>query len=252
MSQSKYTFYCTGLHKSKYVGSYVCQALQKLSKPVESFCFEDIPIVYGVLAGAGDIIRKCHTARLPYVHIDNGYFKAGYPDGYYRVTKSGERVYVSTPASQVRFDTLGIPLQPIRRGKTIVLCAPSELGCYTTPYDKLSPKEWIECITAYVRSEGLQHRIIVTHKQGGEYTLPDAISEADWVIGCSSNTIIDALAYGVRAVDMAPWLPYSLPVARSRSDWEQRRDNYFNNLAYCQMKLSEFTQERIENARYSD
>ena len=252
MSQSKYTFYCTGLHKSKYVGSYVCQALQKLSKPVESFCFEDIPIVYGVLAGAGDIIRKCRMARLPYVHIDNGYFKPGYPDGYYRVTKSGERCYEYKSLNCDRFDKLQIELKPFHYGTVVVLCAPSELGCLSTPYDRLSPNEWIKCITAYIRSEWIDSRIIVTHKQGGEYRLADVIDQADWVIGCSSNTVIDALTMGVRAVDMAPWLMQRMPIERDMRTWEVFRAHYFNRLANQQMKLNEFTRERIENACYSD
>ena len=253
MNQSKYAFYCTGLHKSKYVGSYVCQALQKLSKPVESFCFEDTPIVYGVLAGAGDIIRKCRMARLPYIHIDNGYFKSGYPDGFYRITKNAERGYVDYMCTRSwRFQELGLVPKPMRAGELVVLCAPSELGCFATPYDKLTPKEWVQCMTAYVRSEGLSHEIVVTHKQGGEYRLPDVIDRADWVIGCSSNTIVDALMHGVRARDMAPWLPFLLPTERSLHHWEVFRADYFNRLAYHQMKLSEFTRERIENACYSD
>ena len=252
MEQSRYTFYCTGLHKSKHVGSYVCQALQKLSKPVDSFCFEDIPIVYGVLAGAGDIIRKCRMARLPYVHIDNGYFRPGYSDGYYRITKCGERSYVDVPVDPQRFYDLDIPLLPMRRSKYIVLCAPSELGCYATPYDKLSPSVWTNCMRAYINSLGLKQKVFVTHKQGGEFKLSDLLSEADIVIGCSSNTVIDALAHGIRAVDMAPWLRYLFPTTRILSEWATIRHDYFTNLAYRQMRLCEFTRERIENVYYSN
>ena len=252
MFQSKYTFYCTGLHKSKYVGSYVCQALQKLSKPVGDFCFEDVPVVYGVLAGTGDIIRKCRMARLPYVHIDNGYFKPGYPDGYYRITKCDERSYVYFPKNATRYQLLNVELKPFREGKTIVLCAPSELGCFVSPYSKLNPNEWIESMKAYVRSEHLKHEIIVTHKQGGMHKLHDVLSIADWVIGCSSNTVIDAMTQGVRAIDMAPWVPNLLPLRREFRTWEVMRHDYFTQLAYKQMKLNEFTRARIENACYSD
>ena len=247
----KFTFYTTGLRKSDAVGEVI--AINSIIRDrIENFNFKDIPIVYGVLAGAGELMRKCRIARHPFVHIDNGYFNPGYLTGYYRVTHNAHRVYHSKDSDPTRFNNLDIELSPFRAGKYIVICAPSELGCYANPYEKLSVKEWIDCTIARVRKQ-TSSPIIVTHKQGSKYTLKDVLDEANFVIGCSSNSVVEALTNGIPAIDAAPWVTNSLNYDDLVIDpivpryWTKRRQDYFYCLANNQFKLNEITQETLTN-----
>lgn len=90
----------------------------------------DIHIGYGILRCMDRILESCLAAGKPFFHIDNGYFKPGHFDGYYRVSLNGTQQTFGLDKLKPDYDrwnALGVEILPKKEGGySWVHCPPTK------------------------------------------------------------------------------------------------------------------------------
>jgi len=213
----------------------VCSALHRGTgfplKMAWDFPTHETPpsIVYGILRGCGEIIRRCEKAKVDYWHIDHGYFRSGHYDGYYRITKNAlAKSY--DPDQKVlgdRWELLDLPIEPWRGNKD----APY-LFCPPTPniVSHFNLGDWETQTVAKYSFSRDEYKV---RRKGDSEPVADAIRGSMGVVTFNSNVAVEALRLGVYAfADYGP----------AKRFWEDDdRLSLFQQLAYAQFTLDEMS-----------
>lgn len=234
----------------------ICQAFAKgcggqLVPPLR--LMPGIAVVYGVLRGCGEIIRKCEWIGRDYLHIDLGFFRRGHYDGYYRVTWNGrqpEEVDYTLPDD--RWREVGLPLAPWRKTGRNVVVIP--IPHAAARHISIDADQWLETVTAEIQQH-TDRPVIVKPKEEGD--LKALLADAWCLVTHSSNAAVVALLNGVPVVTLGESAAYALSTPLEKIDapfYPVHRAEWLNWLAYNQFTLSEFqdgTAWRLLQDRYA-
>ena len=114
----------------------------------------DVHIGYGILRGMDKVYRECERQGKPYFIVDNGYWKPGHYDGYYRISLNGTQQTTNFPAPDYeRWERLGLEIKPVRDidpTKPILACPPSEAVMKFYP----DARNWFAPHGAVIRRKG--------------------------------------------------------------------------------------------------
>lgn len=236
--------YITDHPHARTVMSAVAEGLGRDWVPACSAGWRPEPaIVYGILRGTGDVIRRCAQAGIDWWHIDLGYWGRGHYDGYYRLSRNGMQHPPQITATEAR---ISIPVYaPWGFGTgPIVVCPPTALQAIEHPLERLDVNEWTDTILRALAKAAIDRPVIVrTKNERAEYLPRDA-----WcVIAHSSNILIDALTHGIPAIglgagivrDLGPVFADIVDAGRLRSI---NRTRFFSILSNAQFTLEEFRQ----------
>lgn len=93
----------------------------------------DFHIGYGILRGVGDIFHQCTKRNIAWAEIDNGYWKPGHYNGYYRISLNGTQQTTELDnllPDYDRWDALGIEVLPsVSRTGQVLVCPPTDHVC---------------------------------------------------------------------------------------------------------------------------
>lgn len=187
---------------------------------------------YGILRGCGDLIKECRWTGREFLHVDHGYFRRGYYDGYFRVSKNGLQELQDSFSNGQRWQDLDLPVRPWKRsGRHIVVCP---ISGYLGEFLGIDPEKWTSAIVREI-SLHTDRPIIVKHKDGEP--LSKALEDAWCLVTHSSNAAVDAIVSGTPAVVMgnsaASAVSWTLkdieaPFWPERQEWcENLADNQF-------------------------
>src|SRR5574338_95160 len=184
--------YVTDHHHARVVMAAVARGLGCEPRMACSIGWLPKPaVVYGILRGCEDVIRKCEQADLPWWHIDLGYWGRGHYEGYYKLSLRG----LQTQYTHTWKERTEIPhIEPWRDGAggEIVVCPPTVSFAQNHPLAKFNEQDGTDTIVR--RLQALTHRPIVVREKGdGAKPLPDD----PWcVVVHSSNIAVDMLFRG--------------------------------------------------------
>lgn len=213
---------------------------------------ENVFVSYGILRGAGNIIKK---RRENFIYIDHGYFNAsarrftkekhtilGSLDGYFRVVKNDLYFNNFTITNdKKRFNDLGINLKDRKSGEIVILSEPTENTLNFLELNKWK-EETIKEIKKYTDRE------IIVHNKFSEVSLKYLLDKAFAFVSCQSTAGFHAVAEGVPAF----FTHNSLKRFGDIKDIEKNQLNH--DLLYAasntQWKLKEFFTDEFEQYIY--
>lgn len=226
---------------SEVVGTAFAQGCGGRLKPTGQL-FAGPAVVHGILRGCDDIIRKCEWLQRDYYHIDHGYMRRGYYNGYFRVSKNGLQAdwWSDDNGSRYpadRFRTLGILPVSWRRGGTSIVFAP--IASAIADLRGINAGDWNRSVRDEIR--GWTDRPVIVKEKQSDIPIGEALKDAWCLVTYSSNTAIDAILAGIPAIVLGP--SAAEPVSWSFSDIECPRypetGPWLNWLAYQQWTLEE-------------
>ncbi len=199
-------------------------------------------IVHGILRGCGEIIKACEWIDRDYYHIDHGYMKRGYYDGYFRVSKNGlqadwwsDENAEKYPAD--RFRSMGVKPTPWKKNGTHIVFAP--IATAVANLRGIHPGEWNGVVRDEIK-RWTDRPVVVKEKQS-DVPIGEALKDAWCLVTYSSNTAIDAILAGIPTVVLGP--SAAEPVSWGLSDIEVPHypdiEPWLNWLAYQQWTLEE-------------
>jgi len=218
------TLWVTPHYKSQVVLSALHVGTGFDMRPIHEAPFDPGPsVVYGVLRGCSEIIRRCEASGAPYWHIDHGYFKRSVRpfDGYFRISKNALQAVARAPDGK-RWKALDIKLGKWGhlRGSKDYIIPP------TLPIMAHFGVDWEP------PTQGLLNPVIA---RKGE--VPFVLSQARSVTAFNSNCAVEAVVAGVPARQEIG------VVGRRYFSTEFRhipnRDELVRGLAYGQFTLDE-------------
>jgi hypothetical protein len=209
-------------------------------------------VTWGVLRGAGEIIKKAIWCGKAFFHIDHGYFLRGHYNGYYRVTPNGLSVTnaFTDPAYTDFSDTRWLRIKdrvvykPLNRnGRNILVCGPSSYFADNFPWLKLNADGWVQEVVKELAS--WTDRPIIARQKTDNVKFSEAIQDAFCVVVHSTNAALEAMQHGVPAIALGPSLcdvlgwGYTSLETPEYSHFEAVRHRLFSVLANYQFTLEE-------------
>lgn len=208
-------------------------------------------IAYGILRGTSEAFAHSQKNGLEWWEVDNGYFKRGHFNGYYRVSRNGLcATYDDTKTQQLtddRFKVLNITIKD--------WCNPSDgfiLVCPPTPaieqFYGMEQDGWLKSTLAYLALYS-ERAVKVRPKDVNSIPLSDDLRGAYCVLTFNSNVAVDALASGIPAITspvhtIFGWNGLKVEDVATKDIRIGDRQRLFNFLAHCQFTLGELEQKR--------
>lgn len=237
-------FYTTpGREPPEVVGRAFCEGCGGQYR--ESRLIENAPAVfYGLSKFTVTVHRAASERGYDWYYIDNGYFRPGHYDGYYRVTKNAAQHDGSGKASPARWDSLGLTIEPWKRDGRHVLV----IGQSRTYFDLRGMRggNWLWDTLAAIGNA--TDRPIVVRPKPTMRTLrkrPVAtdLEDAWCVVAHTSNVAVEAVQAGVPVFvtgDCAAASMSETDLAKIETPVYPDREQWAWNLAANQWTLDEF------------
>lgn len=202
-------------------------------------------ISYGILRGTSAAYATAQNNGLDWYELDNGYFRRGHFDGYYRISRNGLTVsYDRKLADHLNFDrwrSLGFVIRDWveNRDGHFLVCPPTDA---IEQFYGLEAGQW-EINT--VRELSKHGRMIkVRRKDAGQVPLSDDLRGCFCVVTFNSNVALDALLEGIPAVTsefhpVHSWNGISIDNINERNLYAADRLSLFKYLSHFQYRLEE-------------
>lgn len=154
--------------------------------------------VWGQIWLALHIIPQAYRDRVPFFHIDNGYWKSakGSSIGYYRLCYRGMTPVLLDSPNYDRAEKMGAPMEPWRRdGDHVLLAIP---GRHFGMALGIDVDAWIE--TAYARIRAHTDRPIKIRPREGYGPLAADLDGCWAMVTHSSNVAVEAVCAGIPVI----------------------------------------------------
>ncbi|HYH39914.1 MAG TPA: hypothetical protein VD860_16960 [Azospirillum sp.] len=197
--------------------------------------------MYGCLRGLRPTLIQAQREGRRWLYLDNGYFRPGHYDGYYRVTRDALQHDGSGTATPHRWERLGLSIAPWRAGGGhVVVCPPSDIFAGLMGFDA---RRWLaNTLDTLLRHTDRDVRIREKTKKPGRPLAAD-LAGAWALVTHSSNAAVDALLAGVPVFCTNPCGAYRLGEPELKKIESPRRpddrEQWAWNLAANQWTLSE-------------
>ena len=158
-------------------------------------------VMYGDAYGLRSFLDAAIMSARDWVYLDNGYFKPGHFNGFYRVTRgayacSGEPNAI-TQSRLRRWQNLKLDIKPWQRGSFILVCPPGESYGRWRGLDLGS---WLQNTIETLRAHTDREIIVRTKPSPYERRnnpIQEALQGAHALVTYASNTATEALLEGV-------------------------------------------------------
>lgn len=162
----------------------------------------------GAVAMYGDpalwpLLYRARAEGRPWVYADNGYFRRGHWDGYFRVTRDAfQHDGVARPGDDgnhgTRWRRLGLAIAPWRSGgRHVLVCPPGEAWARGHGFNAAA---WLESTLSRLRHHTDREIVVRFKPQGkrhGMPTLAEALRDCHALVTRESNAAVEALLAGV-------------------------------------------------------
>jgi len=220
---------------------------------------EDIYFYFGILRGAGDMLKRSMQNGWDYFFTDHAYFNAGHdgPNPWYRITKNGHvnSTVVERPADRFEQNFAKQILPWRKQGSKIIVCPPT--GAITWFYDI---QNWLSTTVEALKQQtdreivvrdkpmdpqvstnaGITN-IVGFNKMTEDRPLEEDLADAHAVVTFNSGVAVKAACEGIPVICGPECAAY--PVANKIEDIEslqhKDREPWLYNLAYSQFTLDE-------------
>lgn len=189
------TCYCTGhVHSKTVLGAFAAGAGLPVAPP-DTLRGGGVA-VYGILRGTGPLLRQAQREQREWIYLDNGYFRPGHYDGFFRVTRNAYQYIDSGPPDHDRLRRLGIEIKPWRlSGRHVLVCPPSSVSA---EHLGLNRAEWLTSVTQILaRRTDREIRIRLKPIGGTAVPLAADLKDCHAVVTFNSNVAVEALIAGV-------------------------------------------------------
>jgi hypothetical protein len=194
-------------------------------------------VVYGLLRGCGDIVRACDWVGRTFFHVDNGYFRPGHYEGYYRVTENAFQKPPEGVFPSDRWERVGTDLRPWRRdGKFILIVPPSP---FVAAWQGIDIPRWVA--TVHDEIQRYTDRQVRVKPEKGR--MDEALRNCWTVVTHNSMAACHALREGVPVITLDPDHvagPVSWDFPDIDQPWWPEREPWAHGVAYQQWTLDEF------------
>jgi hypothetical protein len=190
-----FTCYCTGhIHSRTVMGAFAAGAGLPVVPP-DTLRAGGVA-VYGILRGTGPLLRQAQREQRNWIYLDNGYFKPGHYDGFFRVTCNAYQFATRGKPDLSRLWRLGVDLKPWRKtGRHVLVCPPSTVFA---EHMGVNRAEWLTNTTqVLVRRTDREIRVRIKPIDGVAVPLQDDLRECHAVVTLNSNVAVEALVAGV-------------------------------------------------------
>lgn len=196
--------YVTGHIHSTTVGLKLARALGVTMRLVRDWRDdpEELPTMYGILRGTGEIIHHCWKTGKPFVYVDHGFINPGHYAGYYRFVLNALYATGKVSHYEERLNLLNVTIKRDREfdGDHVLLVRPTDhVGLF---FDVDLDAWQNRAMSAIARRTSLPIRVSIKG-DGKASDLPNA----EFLVTAQSNLATDAIRLGV-PVMRAP-LPHS-------------------------------------------
>lgn len=149
--------------------------------------------LYGFLRGSEPVLRKAQAEGRDWWYLDNGYFRPGHYNGFYRLTRNAYQHDGRGESDGRRFRQLGIQIQPWRkRSRHILVCPPGQV---MASHRGFGAEQWMAQTMSTLR-EHTEIPVRVRHKGSGVPLARD-LEGCHALVTALSNTAVEALIAGV-------------------------------------------------------
>lgn len=222
---------------------------------IEGFNFKpsDVAVVFGVYKSKvpiswprGEVIRRQRENYKDVIVLETGYINRGdginhhYAAGFNGLNGRADFKNNNMPGD--RFSLLNVDVKPWRTGKNIVLCGQVPWDASVDHTDHI---QWMTNAYKAIRAESYREVIVRHHPQvqKSTRTFLEDISDAHCVVTFNSNSAVEAAIEGVPVFafdegSMA-WPICGKAFSQIEKPITPYRDQWLNNLAYCQWTLDE-------------
>lgn len=196
---SAFTCYCTGhVHSRMVLGAFAAGACLPVAPP-ETLRDGGVA-VYGILRGGGHLLKQAQAANRNWVYLDNGYFRPGHYDGFYRVTRDAYQRVRAVGTFEPDFERwrkLGISMKPWQtNGRHVLVCPP---GPEFAAHLGIDRGEWLLDVTQALRAATDREIRVRVKPAKGRPGVPLAadLENCHAVVAYNSNVAVEALLAGV-------------------------------------------------------
>jgi hypothetical protein len=152
---------------------------------------------YGNLRGLKPILDRAIAEGREWIYADNGYFRPGHYNGYYRVTRNAYQHDGGGTANPDRWQALGKHIKPWKRsGKFVMVCPPSAGLAQLRGFDA---GLWLADTLAQLKAFTNRELVVRAKPAKGKPTVQlwDSLRGCHALVTHSSNTAVEALLFGV-------------------------------------------------------
>lgn len=156
-------------------------------------------ICYGVLRGCDAVLKASDGMEWPWYHIDNGYFRPGHFNGYYRISRGNTQAHYAPAqaANGERWQRLGLEMAPWQRNAWghVLICPPTPAMGSFFGFDT---DKWLADTLAALAGSSARP-LVVRHKQALQ-PLEEDLKGAYAVVTFNSSVAWQALLQGIPAI----------------------------------------------------
>lgn len=200
-------------------------------------------VTYGALRGLGELLREAQGQGRDWIYLDNGYFRPGHYDGYYRATLNAYQHHGRGDAGPARWEKLGKQILPWRTGgRSVMVCPPGEVYAGLHGF---SDAQWLTDTLEVLRQHTDRPLIVRSKPKKGQKIDPlwASLRECHALVAHSSNSAVEALQFGVPVFCSAPCAASLMGSAEfcniETPAYPDGREQWAWNLAAAQWTLDE-------------
>lgn len=222
-------FYDTGHELSRRMAGFVGLPVRS----IKGFDYVETPVVYGVLRGAGDIIKNCWATDRDFYHIDNGYLGKRGID--YRISLNN--LYAKYNPSLKLKAKYKFNIEDRPRGDKVLIIPPTDAMAWMA---NTTVDDWLKDITFKIKKH--TDREIIIRQKGTLVPLEKDLNKANSVVAqYSTRVATDAALRGI-PVHMTDGHLSCVSFKMSDIDnpkIEFDRKDFFNFISNCQFNIDE-------------
>ncbi|MCB4393861.1 hypothetical protein FZZ91_00625 [Synechococcus sp. HB1133] len=206
---------------------------------------EGVRLVWGVLRNSKAVIDDCIKNDLHFIYADHAYFKRGHKISY-RISPNSFECNTYKLCDDKRRDLFNCRLEPWnQKGSKIIVCPPTDYFC-----EAHGTYGWLNSTLKQLRKY-TDRKIVIRKKptEGCEsISLREQLQSAYALVTHSSNVAIESVCLGtpvfVSSASAASFVGQT-NLAQIENPIYPDRENWVNNLSYCQ-----FSYEEIRNGSF--
>lgn len=198
---------------------------------------------YGNLRGLKALLDRAIAEGRDWYYADNGYFRPGHYDGYYRVTRNAYMHDGHGTAAAARWEKLGKRIMPWKKGgRFVMVCPPGDVYAQLRGFDAGA---WLTGTLAALKRSTARPIVVRSKPKKGELQVPlwKSLEGAHALVTHSSNSAVEALLFGIPVFCSAPCaasIVASADVCSIETPYyPDNREQWAWNLAAAQWTLDE-------------
>lgn len=178
----------------------VCDAIRRgAGLPLHRMQADGSVALYGFLRGGLEALTAARAAGKAWVYGDRGYFNASRGSdysGYFRFTRNAWQHDGRGEYSPAKWQQLGLPIWPWRKGRHILVCPPGDI--FTQGVGGFAAQDWLRSTLAALQANTDRPvRVRLKPEPGVGSPLQADLNGCHALVTYMSNTAVEAVLAGV-------------------------------------------------------